>query len=241
MVRGAAVIGMIIYHLLWDLQVWNVVSIPLDSIWAVGLQRIVLVTFLLVAGVSWWLKFVRLKKNEADNRELWISFGKQGGVLLGTGLLVSLFTWLMFGEAWVRFGVLHLIGLATLLAPWWVRLPSPLLWSVGLLLLNVLADAWLPHGSHGWRWGLGEPPLDWQSVDFVPLIPWLSWLLIGLGIGRWWFDRERLKRTPEIREFGFGNRILVLMGQWSLWIYLLHQPVIWGLWWMIRQLSLALA
>ena len=102
---------------------------------------------------------------------------------------------------------------------------------IGIVAVFVLAG---PHflanpvfNAPGWWWlGLSTMPPD--SVDYVPVFPWLGVVLGGVVAGRiiaGHTDRPLWRWSPK----GRAGRGLILAGRWSLPIYLVHQPILLGL------------
>lgn len=67
----------------------------------------------------------------------------------------------------------------------------------------------------------GLPAADFFSADYFPLFPWLFLFATGF------FLYHLLAGRGALRFFVRGHsRLLEWAGRHSLWIYLLHQPVI---------------
>ena len=74
-----------------------------------------------------------------------------------------------------------------------------------------------------WLYPLGFPGPGFSSADYFPLLPWLFLFLVGAALGGWCLDHResRLLTAPLPRALTFPGRR-------SLLIYLLHQPVLYG-------------
>ena len=66
------------------------------------------------------------------------------------------------------------------------------------------------------------------SSDYFPLLPHLGWYMLGTVIGRTAY-REKKTRLPGKAQDLAVTRFFCFCGRQSLWIYLLHQPVVYGL------------
>jgi uncharacterized membrane protein len=68
-------------------------------------------------------------------------------------------------------------------------------------------------------------PQDFYSVDYFPVFPWFGVILMGMGLGDWLYPGYR-RRIP-VRDISSSHfvRALAFLGQNSLAIYLVHQPV----------------
>ena len=74
----------------------------------------------------------------------------------------------------------------------------------------------------------GFPTPDFVSGDYFPLIPWIFMYILGYFLGRVLFTNDRFNRIGEIRI-----PILSFLGTKSLLIYALHQPVCYGIMWLL--------
>ena len=67
-----------------------------------------------------------------------------------------------------------------------------------------------------------------SSSDYFPLLPYLGWFLLGACLGRLLYS-ERRSLLPDFPAGAWPIRALRWCGVHSLWIYLLHQPVLYAL------------
>ena len=67
-----------------------------------------------------------------------------------------------------------------------------------------------------------------SSGDYFPLLPNLGYFLLGTVLGRTLYKKKE-SLLPGINANGPGLRFLCWCGQQSLWIYLLHQPILAGI------------
>jgi uncharacterized membrane protein len=128
----------------------------------------------------------------------------------------------------IRFGVLHLLGFCMifygLTRRVWDAVPrlfAPVLY-IALLVGTALATA-IPT-KLSWLWMLGWTAPDFYSADYFPIFPWLFVFLLGTWAGRYIAER----RLPA---WFYDTRVPVLpaVGKKALIIYILHQPVLYGL------------
>lgn len=224
--RGAALLAMMSYHLSWDLSWFGIVDWPVneDGGWQ-AYARLIAGTFLFLAGVSLTLAH--------GSGIRWRAFWRREGIILMAAAAVSAGTWYALEASMVRFGILHCIAAASLIALLFVRLPAVVSFMAALLVFS------LPFWAAGpafdgplWLWtGLGDP--GFSSVDWVPLVPWAGATLLGVAAGH-------LLRRPGIRETvarwqprSAFSRLLCQGGRHSLAVYLIHQPVLFGSLWLV--------
>lgn len=227
--RGVAILMMVLFHTVFDLSFFY--GYPFNI--ATGFWRYFALStaslFLLIVGVSLVISHAREEGRLAGDprRHIGIAmkFLKRGMGIIACGLLVTFATWLYLGEGFVIFGILHLIGVSTILALLFIPFRKVNL-LIGVVLIGVgifLAEAGvtLPF----WLLWLGMPPAPFTSVDYTPLLPWFGVVLIGIGMGEQLFPGgNRSFPTPHLPAPIFPS--LAFFGRHSLLIYLLHQPVI---------------
>ena len=214
--RGGAVIAMVVYHLAWDVSHFGLIEtdVGLDPGWKRFAQAIA-AAFLAIAGLSLALAF----RAGFDPR----GFAKRLCVVGGAAALVSAGSYALFPDRFIFFGILHCIAAASVVAlafraaPWGVTLAVAVL---VLALPSIVRAEVFSHPALIWL-GLGvrEP----VSNDFVPLLPWAGFLLAGLALG------QALGQAGPVRAGRAGGPgWLRRMGRWSLPVYLIHQPLLFG-------------
>jgi uncharacterized membrane protein len=207
---------MITYHFIYDLKLVGFVT------WKVGkgsdiayLAHITVFLFLFCVGTALYIvhsQQIRWKK--------WAWRSAQLAFFAG---VVSLVTYIFFPTKWIFFGTLHCILLCNIVGLAFVRVP----WLA--LLLAVVIFAWDQWGGGAIWWRLGP------SLDYIPFLPWFAVTLLGIASARTnWYTKpvSFLERNVNSKII----RILKWMGTHSLWIYLIHQPILFGLLMGIKKL-----
>jgi len=209
LMRGIAIIMMIVFHLIYDLNTFGYTNIPLSNFWLTSYWRYLIVfLFLNAVGISLVIAY---GKSFSLNK-----FIKRLALLGLAALSVSLGTYILFPDAWVYFGILHLIWTATLIAIIFVKFPKTSLFVAALIF--ILGYLNLPDLSF-FRFLLSDY-LPLSSVDFYPLFPWIAFVFTGIYLGH----------NPIYKKVFFMKvPFLQLVGQHSLIIYLLHQVILFSL------------
>jgi uncharacterized membrane protein len=226
--RGTAVVMMVIFHTVFILDFFGVWATEL----AVGFWRLFALStasiFITVAGVSLSISSARAAGALDRWGVAWKNVRRGTGIFL-IGMGITLVTWLSVPDWFVRFGVLHCIGLSIALSPPFLRLGrANLPLGAGIILLPFFMSS-IPfiHQVPGpiSLVLLGMYPADFQTLDYVPLIPWFGVFLVGMGLGS-------LLYPGGNRHFPAGNGgsptpgPLTFLGRHSLPIYLVHVPVL---------------
>lgn len=225
LLRGIAIALMILFHFSYDLNHFGFIQIDVynDPFW-LHARTFILSLFLLLVGIS-------LSLATARNIH-WRPYLRRLGLIAGCAALISLSSYLMFGPRWIFFGVLHFITVASVLCLPLVRLPwLALLLGVGLLALaQLFSHPFFDQAAFNW---IGLMTFKPATEDYVPLIPWLGVVCIGVFLGH---TLTRLRNPPTAAPAHPIATTFIRAGRHSLIIYMLHQPLLIGLLWALRRL-----
>lgn len=226
--RGVAVVLMILYHLSWDLDYFDAVDREPDWAWQ-AFARFIGSSFSFLLGVSVVLSEARRRAaRPLDPPSLGPSL-RRAATLLGLGAVISAVTYVVVGsDSLVLFGILHLLGVALVLSALALRAPAWAALLAGLVVLALGVPFGRLHPDEPWLFVLGIRPDDLQGVDYYPLVPWAGFALVGTWVGRTLYPagRRRLRTFPANPPR--VARVLMPLGRHSLLIYLTHQPVLFG-------------
>ena len=218
--RGICILGMVVVHFVYDLvEFYQLVSWGYPPVIRF-LLRWGGVLFLLISGIC-----VTLGRHHV----------RRGLIVFGAGLLCSAVTYGMYYFGFtdrsiiIYFGVLHCLGLCMILWHPLRKLPAWVLGIVGLGL--VAAGFWvdtLPSVEYSWLIPLGLTPRGFLSSDFFPLLPNFGFFLVGAVLGKTVYQ-NKVSLLPKVNSCNPILRLLQFCGRQSLWVYLLHQPLLNGL------------
>lgn len=216
--RGLCILGMVLVHLVYDLvELYRIVD------WTYSVAFTVVkdwggVLFLLVSGICVTLGAHPVKRGIIVFLCGLVCTAVTGGMYLlgmsGRGIII-----------W--FGVLHCLGVCMLLWPLMKKLPT---WCLGTLgLAMILVGLWLRDVRVDFDVlvPLGLCSRHFVSSDYFPLLPNLGWFLLGAVLGRTVYRKKRTL-LPRVNPRNVLVRFLCWCGNKSLFIYLLHQPVLAG-------------
>jgi uncharacterized membrane protein len=222
--RGIAVVAMVLYHFSYDLAYFGVFGVGFFRS-GLGLEtgRAIGTSFIFLAGLSLTLSYRRVAERQSPGHNNFRKYLGRGLRIFSYGLLITLLTWIFVPREMIVFGVLHLIGASIVLAyPFLgLRLPNVALGAccivLGLYLRNFEVD-------HTWLAWLGIRP-DFFMLDYWPIFPWFGVVLLGIFVGNTLYGGRR-KRTPRAAPSLLGIRPLSFLGRHSLPVYLVHQPIL---------------
>lgn len=217
-VRGITVVLMLAFNYAFTLRYLDLYSA--GGGWAFWwlFPRLIAGTFIFLAGMSLTLS---ISKHGAGFRK----FLLRGAKIFGCGLLVTLATWLYLGRGFVVFGILHFIGLATVLAyPFRKGTRTNLLLAGAFLAAGALLSG--RSVNFPWLLLLGIPPEGFYTVDYFPFVPWFGVILAGIACGNLLYPQgSRSFRMPNLPESRLA-KALSYLGRNSLVVYLAHQPAL---------------
>lgn len=215
--RSLAVALMAAYHFLYDLYLFGVITA--DQLFSAPLnlmQKFICCSFILLAGAS--ARFSR-------------SNMRHGTIVMACAVAVELGA--LLGGQVIRFGILMFLAASMVLyhflGKYLQKLPGPLL-AAGSGALYLLTHWWTGRSSVSvpWLYPLGFTAPGFHSADYFPLLPWFFLFLIGTVFGGWCLEH----RDNRILTAPLPNA-LTWPGRHSLIIYVLHQPVLYGVCYLI--------
>lgn len=215
--RGVALIGMVIYHFSWDLAFYG--YLPQEIVSQGGfrlLARCVASAFLFLAGFSLYLA-------HADAIR-WQFFWRRMVIIAATACLITVVTYFIIPDQFIYFGILHEIALASLVGL--VFLKTPIMLNIVVTAAVFITPCYFQPFSNPMLYWLGLSETPRFSADYVPFFPWFSAALAGLTLAKI-MNRYALLHwlQPGIRP-QFLNIGLQWSGRHSLLLYIAHQPVL---------------
>jgi uncharacterized membrane protein len=220
--RGVAIIMMIIYHTTYDLDTLGGYDIQSTSGYWALFADVTAGLFLFLVGVS--LAISRARTSLTG----WRLFGKylaRGLRILAYGVVLT-FVFLALGMGIVAFGILHLIGISIILAYPFLRLRFTNLVLGALIFASgqyILAQDL--YSQSFWLLPFGVVPEGMVMPDYRPIMPWFGVVLIGLFFGNMVYGDGSRPAALEDKAQVLAGPLLPL-GRNSLFVYLIHQPVI---------------
>lgn len=233
--RGFAIICMVIHHMFydfgfvlgfpWGYEVFDFLCRFQPVFWAI---------FIVTSGIC-----SRLSRNTI----------KRGALVLGAGLAVTFVTAVIMPAigmegAEIYFGILSCLGCCMIITGLLMPAVEKTNAVFGMLASLLLFFAFygisskkiffglvtLPDNLYKTNWlcPLGFFSSSFESADYFSIIPWLFMFLFGAFLGKY-------AKAGAFPKAFYKSRIklLQLAGKNSLWIYLLHQPLLYGLMYII--------
>lgn len=204
--RAIAIILMVTFHTVYDLNEFVGIDIDyLGGFWYWEGKTSAL-TFIFLAGIS-----SGFSKNTV----------RRGVIVLVFAMVITLVTYTIFREQYIRFGILHFLGVAMILFPLLKKMNNILLF----LSAAVIAFVAVPFKdiffdiSRMLPFGVMNRGIN--TLDCYPLIPYLSVFILGILAYKMYYYKKQ-----SLFKVYYENKYISMISKNSLAIYLIHQPVI---------------
>lgn len=216
--RSLVVLIMLVFHALWDLEQFGVLPAgSMETPFANVIRYFGGGSFILISGM-----LVCASRDPV----------RRGFRLLCIGLAVAVATALVGLP--VKFGILELLGLCMLLcgvlrnqlrrARSWAFFGACLLLFVGTWVLTARVRVSVPY-----LYPFGLRTEEFYSADYWPVIPWAFLYLAGVSLA------ALLKLEESRPPRRAVPAALTFPGRYSLVIYLVHQPILYGICWVFLR------
>ena len=238
LVRGFVLLLVILFHLAYDLYRFlelRVFSFIIHPLFEAFLRKPFIGVLILISGIS--CSFSR------DNL-------RRGKRMLTFSALLTLITYVIDNYVWngsgmIWFNILHVISFSSLIYALLDFLTSKkrdrvgekaeedftvllLILGIYIVLLEQILAAY-PYTTKPaslWLLPFGFPPANLRMMDYLPLLPWLGFFLVGAAIGRVAYKDKKSRFTNAAAKLTVTLRPLTWIGEHSLTVYVLHQPVL---------------
>ena len=164
LLRGVAILLMVLYHLVFDLNYFAVYDIDVSSGFWLAVARAAASLFLLLVGLSLTLSHSRARMLGQEGRFPRRLLRKSAGIMI-LALGISAVSYLFVGSCFITFGVLHMIGLSLLLAYPFLRIKE-----TNFIILKV-CNYILPKFFRIFSLSLEKLMLLYEASNFCPKIP----------------------------------------------------------------------
>lgn len=188
--RGLALVAMAIYHFVWDLDFFGYID-PGTSItggWRI-FARCIAISFLFIVGVSLYLANTQGFRRKSYIRRL--------AMIVAAALAITMATLLATPDAFIFFGILHHIALASVLGLAFLRLPV-------VLMIASVSSSGTSAASASDNSGAcdikGNISKGGERIYHVPGQKWYSRTKITTSKGERWFCSEQEARAAGWRR-----------------------------------------
>ena len=222
--KGIAVICMVIFHFFYFPNKYGFKEIEYDTPILKTIAKIAQFIFIGSVGIN-----LTLSKNKKENDKEYIKKNlKRILKLVFLAGIMSLATYFIFGDNFVKFGILHFIAFASLILFYIV---DDLKLIYALLILSILVYYLIRQNPtifasvpENLAFVSGFYNFKFTSFDHFPIFPWIIVVLIGVLIGH--YIKKRKPELPQKIKENFAVSSIRVIGEKSLEIYSAHWVVL---------------
>jgi uncharacterized membrane protein len=193
-----------------EIGFWNTMTLK-------SLQTIFALAFIVISGISF-----NLSRSPIIN----------GLKILGAASVVTIATRIFTPDIPIRFGILHFLGITILLTVLLIKPLEKIPPKIALPILAVLfiaAKYRFPISIKSeYLFPLGFVSDNFISSDYYPLIPWIFAFIFGI-----YLTKPLLERRIPQWMYSLKIPIVNFCGRNTMLIFLIHQPILLGLFWLL--------
>ncbi|KRQ87663.1 Acyltransferase family protein [Caloramator mitchellensis] len=214
--RFIAIVLMVLYHLAYDITYYLDKNINFEGLGWTIVGKTAAFLFIFVSGIS-----------SGFSKDTF----KRGLKVFGFGMIITLATFIFIRGEYVRFGILHFLGACMMLYPLLYRLNNGVLlilavfsFFMGLVFDKMFVDTFLliPFGLY-YR--------SFASIDYYPIFPYISIFIVGILAYKLYYYKKQ-----SIFKMYFDLVFINFISRNSLVIYLIHQPILLAIIFIIKLL-----
>lgn len=221
--RGIFVIGMVIVHIAFDLETFGGMKLPYSLLFSF-IGKYGFAGFLLISGAC-----AAFSRNSA----------KRGLLVFSAGMLFTAVTYLLMflkvitKDLVISFGILHLIGASMISYRFYKKLPAYKMAALGIFIIAVGIYFGSIRVSTPYLFPFGLRTKSYAAGDYYPVFPYMGVFILGTVLGKLIY-KEKKSRMPGLEKY---FKFFSFAGRNAMVIYILHQPVIYGVLSFIKFIS----
>lgn len=217
-IRGVAFLFMATFHIVVDLRDFYQYNLDyMNGLWFF-IGKFSAVLFMVTAGISCTLSSATLR---------------HGGTVFLWGMLITVVTFFYNPGVYIRFGILHFLGVSIASYGIIKKMRLPALAALACVVFAAGAAAANTTADTVWLLPFGIVTPSFASMDYYPLLPWYGFFLVGIIAGK-------IRYGTRPRPYsGLRSNPIAALGRHSLLLYLLHQPVLLCLLYVVHRLLAA--
>jgi uncharacterized membrane protein len=135
-------------------------------------------------------------------------------------MIITIVTYFFDSSQYIRFGILHFLGVSMMLFPllkkinnWLLLVISVVSFVIGKYIESLVVNTFLLL-PFGFMYG------GFASMDYYPLFPYITYFILGILCYKLFYYKKR-----SLFGFNINLNAVQMVGGNSLIIYLLHQPI----------------
>ena len=249
-IKGMAVTTMVTFHFFYLSKQMNIYPFKTQSGFLHFFARFAQVVFITTLGMNLVLSY---QKNKDNIDEFYSKQNKRLFTMMIVATLATLLSYCAFPSKWIRFGIIHFAIISIFLLTKIVDNENAILFVIlSVLFLEWIKPLLIPffhnniHPLISFILGIYNP--KYNSIDHFSIIPNIAIIAGGMLLA-WTFYKNATRKFKFMdtaiekldKIFGKDNKIVKFikyLGKNSLWIYVIHYPIIYLILNNIKYISL---
>ncbi|WP_051515101.1 heparan-alpha-glucosaminide N-acetyltransferase [Fervidicella metallireducens] len=204
--RSIAIILMISFHIIYDINEYLGFNVSYDRGFWFYIGKTSAVLFITISGIC-----TGLAKNNF----------KRGLKILAMAMLITIATFIFDRRQYVRFGILHLLGISIILSPFFLRLKRSTLLIISVISLSIGYKLNKITINNALMVPFGVIYNGFITIDYYPIFPYIGVFAFGVYVYKKLYFNNKSLFSYEI-----NLKFINFLSRHSLKIYLVHQPII---------------
>ena len=223
--RGICVLAMVAYHFCWDLGYFGFIDLRLITQgFGLFIAQLIGLSFITIAGISSRI----LSLSDSFKQKILKRFFK----LVFISAVISAATFILNRNSFIFFGILHFLSVCSLISLILIYVKSSFHLFLIFLCAAIISISGITFNLPimlSWLGFNKDIPI---TNDFYPLFPWITFYFFGFWFGKIIYEKLSKKENGFSMPIDGINMLLKFfeyMGQKALIIYILHQPILFSL------------
>ena len=223
--RGICVLAMIIYHFCWDLGYFGFIDLRLITQgFGLFIAQLIGSSFITIAGISSRI----LSLSDSFKQKFLKRFFK----LVFISAVISTATFMLNRNSFIFFGILHFLSVCSLISLILIYFKSSFHLLLIFLCAAIVSISEITFNLPFMLSWLGFNKEIPATNDFYPLFPWITFYFFGFWSGKIIYKKLSQKDDDfavPINGIYMFFKFFEYIGQKALVIYILHQPILFSL------------
>tara|TARA_Y100000768_G_C23968725_1_gene679343 strand:+ start:478 stop:1242 length:765 start_codon:yes stop_codon:yes gene_type:complete len=226
--KGVAVICMVIFHFFYFPNQYGFKEINYNTNFLNTLAKIAQIIFIGSVGINLTLSYDRSEKKNESKKDYYKKQFFRIFKILGFALFMTIFSYILFKDKFIKFGILHFIAITSLLLFPLInkKLIIQIITIISIIIYYLIKTnpTLFSNVPEKLAFVLGFYNNSYSSIDHFSIFPWIIITLLGINIG--YIIKDNKPELPRFIKNNFISNSLEKTGKYSLEIYAIHWIVL---------------
>ena len=231
--RGVCVLAMIAYHFCWDLGYFGFIDLrTITQGLGLFIAQLIGLSFITIAGIS-----SRILSLSGSFKQ---KFLKRIFKLLVISTIISTATFILNRNSFIFFGILHFLSVCSLISLILIYIESSFHLFLIFLCTAIISMSGITFNLPFMLSWIGFNREIPATNDFYPLFPWITFYFFGFWLGKIIsrkIDKKNHDFSTPVHKINIFLKFLEYAGRKALAVYILHQPILFSLFFIFIKLT----